>query len=72
MTMRLGARWWYSSMTVSWGIVATCAAAIKDRTGLAMQRFFLGITEAGAAWWSCCMAGKGPATGTLGYNSFIH
>lgn len=47
--MRLGARWWYSTMTLSWGIVATSAAAIQDRTGLVLQRFFLGITEAGAA-----------------------
>lgn len=49
LTMRLGARWWYSTMTLSWGIVATSAAAIQDRTGLVLQRFFLGITEAGAA-----------------------
>lgn len=47
-TMRLGARWWYGGMTIAWGIVATAAAAIKNRTGLVVQRFFLGVAEAGA------------------------
>jgi hypothetical protein len=46
--MKLGARWWYGGMTVAWGIVATAAAAINSRTGLVVQRLFLGITEAGA------------------------
>jgi hypothetical protein len=45
--MRCGARWWYSSITIAWGVVATCAALIHNRTGLFLQRFFLGITEAG-------------------------
>lgn len=49
VTMQLGARWWYGCMTISWGIVATAAAAIKNRTGLVVQRFLLGITEAGAS-----------------------
>ncbi|KAI8465365.1 MAG: major facilitator superfamily domain-containing protein [Monoraphidium minutum] len=48
MTMRLGARWWYSSITIAWGIVASCAAAIRSTAGLCAQRFFLGIAEAGA------------------------
>lgn len=48
LTMRIGARWWYSSITIAWGIVALCAAAIQDRTGLCLQRFFLGVAEAGA------------------------
>uniref|UniRef100_A0A383W9P8 Major facilitator superfamily (MFS) profile domain-containing protein n=1 Tax=Tetradesmus obliquus TaxID=3088 RepID=A0A383W9P8_TETOB len=48
VTMRCGARWWYSSITIAWGVVATCAALIHNRTGLFLQRFFLGITEAGA------------------------
>jgi hypothetical protein len=47
VTMRCGARWWYSSMTIGWGIVATSAALINSRKGLFLQRFFLGITEAG-------------------------
>jgi hypothetical protein len=47
LTMQLGARWWYGGMTMSWGIVAACAAAIHNRAGLVAQRFFLGITEAG-------------------------
>jgi NAD/NADP transhydrogenase alpha subunit len=47
VTMQLGARWWYGCMTISWGIVATAAAAIKDRTGLVVQRFLLGVAEAG-------------------------
>jgi fucose permease len=47
LTMKLGARWWYGGMTVAWGIVATAAAAITNRTGLVVQRLFLGITEAG-------------------------
>jgi hypothetical protein len=47
LTMQLGARWWYGGMTMSWGIVAACAAAITNRAGLVAQRFFLGITEAG-------------------------
>lgn len=47
MTMQLGARWWYGGMTIAWGIVGTCAAAIQTRAGLAVQRFFLGVTEAG-------------------------
>ncbi|KAF8068182.1 abaQ [Scenedesmus sp. PABB004] len=48
MTMRYGARWWYSSITVAWGVVATCGAVIRSRAGLCLQRFFLGVTEAGA------------------------
>lgn len=36
-------------MTIAWGIVATAAAAIRNRTGLVVQRFFLGVAEAGAA-----------------------
>lgn len=47
VTMRLGARWWYSSLTVAWGIVATCGALITDRSGLCIQRFMLGVAEAG-------------------------
>jgi hypothetical protein len=35
-------------MTIAWGIVATCAALINSRKGLFLQRFSLGITEAGA------------------------
>jgi hypothetical protein len=48
-TMQLGARWWFGTMTIAWGIVATSAAAIRSRTGLVLQRLLLGITEAGAA-----------------------
>lgn len=48
-TMRFGARWWYAGMTIAWGIVATCAAAITNRDGLIVQRLLLGLTEAGAA-----------------------
>lgn len=47
-TMRLGARWWYSSITVAWGIAATGAAAVRGRAGLCVQRFLLGVAEAGA------------------------
>eukprot|EP00878_Enallax_costatus_P014248 GHUV01014903.1.p1 GENE.GHUV01014903.1~~GHUV01014903.1.p1 ORF type:complete len:424 (+),score=46.11 GHUV01014903.1:395-1666(+) len=48
VTMRLGARWWYSTITVAWGIVATCGALITNRTGLCIQRLLLGVAEAGA------------------------
>lgn len=47
VTMQLGARWWFGTMTIAWGIVATSAAAITNRTGLVLQRLLLGITEAG-------------------------
>lgn len=47
LTMRLGARWWYSSITIAWGILATCGAFIVDRTSLCIQRFLLGVAEAG-------------------------
>jgi hypothetical protein len=47
LTMKFGARWWYGTMVIAWGIVATSAAAIKDRNGLIVQRFLLGVTEAG-------------------------
>lgn len=47
VSMQLGSRWWFGGMTIAWGVVATSAAAIKDRTGLVVQRFFLGVAEAG-------------------------
>jgi hypothetical protein len=45
--MRCGS-WWYSSIVIAWGIVATCGAFIRSSTGLCLQRFCLGLAEAGA------------------------
>lgn len=49
MTMRYGARAWYSTITVAWGVVATCNAFIRNAGQLFALRVLLGALEAGSA-----------------------
>uniref|UniRef100_A0A383VZ56 Major facilitator superfamily (MFS) profile domain-containing protein n=1 Tax=Tetradesmus obliquus TaxID=3088 RepID=A0A383VZ56_TETOB len=49
MTMRYGARAWYSAITVAWGVVATCNAFIRNASQLYALRVLLGALEAGSA-----------------------
>jgi hypothetical protein len=37
MTMRFGARLWMGSMAIVWGIISTCHALIRSRTGKAQE-----------------------------------
>lgn len=45
MTMRYGARVWYSTITILWGVIAGCGALINSPTTLYVLRFFLGAAE---------------------------
>ncbi|KAF2668339.1 MFS general substrate transporter [Microthyrium microscopicum] len=38
---------WIPTIMVGWGIVCTCMGLVKDFTGLAVARAFLGLTEGG-------------------------
>jgi Na+/H+ antiporter NhaC len=67
LTMKFGARWWYGTMTISWGIVATAAAAIKNRNGLIVQRLLLGVAEAGGWFGYVCEAHRGRGGGGFGF-----
>lgn len=44
---RLGARAWIARIMLSWGLVSAAAMFIQTPTGFYIQRFFLGIAEAG-------------------------
>jgi hypothetical protein len=52
LTMLYGAKW-YAAITVAWGIVAACCAAVSSRSGFFTTRLLLGVAEAGA-WPSAC------------------
>lgn len=46
MTMRFGARLWMGSMAIVWGIISTCHALIRSKTGFYVLRCLLGLAEA--------------------------
>lgn len=44
---RVGARVWIPFLVVAWGIVSTLQGLVNSKTGLLINRIFLGATEAG-------------------------
>jgi MFS family permease len=46
--MRVGVRWWLTSLLLAWGVVACLFAVVRTAWQFYALRLLLGLTEAGS------------------------